>query len=607
MSTEEKLKILHLDDDAVFLDFFKISYRKWLNIISVNNGEDALSKILKEKFDAIVTDFEMPEMDGMQFLRAVKKALPFMPVIFYTNQGNEQMAREIFLAGASDYFTKDFFEFAHKEKLINSLKNAHEKRMMEEAMQKHQEKLEELVKLRTSQLQKANSELENELTERMIAERNKELTIKILEKINNPSDTDQIMFSIIKYLKKFTGYEAVAIRLREGNHYPYFTYDGFSDEFIKLENCICVTGKNARENEKPSSSSDLACICGSIIKGNIDRSKSFFTGEGSFWTNDMSKLLKSHRKFFEDLGHRNICANFGYKSIALIPLRSKDETIGLLQINDSRKGLFTEDRIKFLEGLALTIGISVNRKQTEEALRKSEEFNKSIITSSPDCIKVLDWNGGLKFMSQSGQEILEIEDVSKFLNMAYIDFWDDYKKQEVLNAFEIARSGGKGCFTGFCPTMKGKPKWWDVTIVPIKGAEGEEGQLLAVSRDITEQKENLEETHKFKALADNAGYGISIADLNGKLTYVNKYFAEVHGYEIHEILGKSLKIFHTGNQLERIQDLFDKLRTEGIYRNETVWHVHKDGTEFPMMMNSSIIRDEQGIPLFTSATAVIIK
>lgn len=601
-----KLKILHLDDDAVFLDFFTISYRKLLDITSVNNGEEALSKIRTEKFDAIVTDFDMPEMDGMQFLRTVKKEFPFMPVIFYTNQGNEQTAREIFLAGASDYFTKDFFEFAHKEKLINSLKNAHEKRLMEEAIRKHQDELEELVKLRTGQLEKANSELEIELAERTIAEKDKELTIRILELINNPVNIDKVIFKIIKYLKEYTGYEAIAIRLKEGNHFPYFTYDGFSNEFIKLENCICVTELNAKDKKNQQRAADLSCICGAIIKGKIDTDKTFFTKMGSFWTNDMTRLLKFHKDYFEELGNRNICTRFGYKSIALIPLRSRNESIGLLQINDSRKDLFSEDRIKFLEGLALTIGISVNRKQTEEALRKSEEFNKSIIRSSPDCIKVLDWNGNLKFMSHSGQEMLGITDFSKFFNISLSDFWEGEKKKEVIEALENARNGDRGHFTGFHPTLDGRPKWWDVTIVPIRGAEGEEGQLLAVSRDITEQKGNLEEINKFKTLADNANYGVALADLKGNLIYVNKYFAEVHGYNIDELTGKNLSIFHNESQMETVINLKSKIITEGGFSNETVWHVHKDGTEFPMIMNSSTILAEDGTPLFMSATAIKI-
>ncbi|MBU1456943.1 MAG: GAF domain-containing protein, partial [Proteobacteria bacterium] len=53
---------------------------------------------------------------------------------------------------------------------------------------------------------------------------------------------------------------------------------------------------------------------------------------------------------------RNQCNSEGYESVALIPLRSEDEIIGLLQLNDRRRDQFDAEMIQFLEGMGASIG-----------------------------------------------------------------------------------------------------------------------------------------------------------------------------------------------------------------------------------------------------------
>ena len=133
------------------------------------------------------------------------------------------------------------------------------------------------------------------------------------------------------------------------------------------------------------------------------------------------------------------------------------------------------------------------RKQAEEALRKSEEFKARLIASSHDCIKVLDIEGRLLSMNEGGMEALEICDLGPFVNSSWIDFWEGDDHEAARVAVEVASRGGAGHFVGYFATRITKqPKWWDVIVSPIRGRKGEPEQLVAVSRDITEHRQNVE-------------------------------------------------------------------------------------------------------------------
>lgn len=128
------------------------------------------------------------------------------------------------------------------------------------------------------------------------------------------------------------------------------------------------------------------------------------------------------------------------------------------------------------------------RKQAEERLRESEAFARSVVESSADCIKVLDLEGRLTFMNGPGLCMMEIDDFAPLCGEKWVGFWPDETQPEVERAVAAARAGGAGRFVAFCPTAKGTPKWWDVSVTPVLSEIGQPVRLIATSRDITDLK-----------------------------------------------------------------------------------------------------------------------
>ena len=151
-----------------------------------------------------------------------------------------------------------------------------------------------------------------------------------------------------------------------------------------------------------------------------------------------------------------------------------------------------------------SLSLSDDARQSHDALellyadlRESEAFSRSIVESSPDCIKVLDLDGNLLSMA-SGQELLGIDDIGPFLNKQWVEFWQGEDRLAAQAAIDSATAGTEGKFVGLFTTPRGDAKWWDVSTAPILGVDGKPRRLLAVSRDVT-QRRRAELTTEFMA------------------------------------------------------------------------------------------------------------
>lgn len=129
-----------------------------------------------------------------------------------------------------------------------------------------------------------------------------------------------------------------------------------------------------------------------------------------------------------------------------------------------------------------------NRKKTEQELKNSEEFNRSVFENSPDCVKILNLDGTLHAMNANGLCIMEIDDFKPFIEKQWVDFWEGDENELAYQAVQSAVKGNTSKFDGFCKTAKGTLKYWDVSVAPVFDADGKPVRLIATSRDITERR-----------------------------------------------------------------------------------------------------------------------
>jgi PAS domain S-box-containing protein len=126
------------------------------------------------------------------------------------------------------------------------------------------------------------------------------------------------------------------------------------------------------------------------------------------------------------------------------------------------------------------------RRCAEEALARSNEFNRSIVESSRDCLKTLTLEGVLLWLSDTGRRALCVDDLREVIGKSWIDFWRGDDRVAAQAAVQAAASGSSGTFVGRYD-LAGVEHWWEVVVTPIRDATGRPETLLAVSRDITER------------------------------------------------------------------------------------------------------------------------
>jgi PAS domain S-box-containing protein len=210
-----------------------------------------------------------------------------------------------------------------------------------------------------------------DITEQKQAERLRQLSVEVLSILNEPLPFADTIQRTLAAIKRELGVEAAGVRLRDGDDFPYLSQDGFPAEFIEAESALAERDERGDVCRDRNGDICLSCTCGLVISGKTDAGSPLFTPGGSFWTNDSSLLLDLSAEEDPRQQPRNRCIHDGYASVALIPIQTNQEIVGLLHLNDRRRGHFTLRQIQSLEGICTGISGALMRRRAEEELRRS--------------------------------------------------------------------------------------------------------------------------------------------------------------------------------------------------------------------------------------------
>jgi PAS domain S-box-containing protein len=420
-----------------------------------------------------------------------------------------------------------------------------------------------------------------DVTEREWAKAGQRLSHQILEISNQHALREPMLRQIVLAIQDFAKCQAVGIRiLDEKGDIPYEAYTGFSREFY--------------ERESPLSIHNDRCMCINVIDGKTDPTLPFYTPHGSFYLNGTTRFLATLSE--EDKGRtRNVCNEMGFESVALIPIRSNDDILGLIHLADSREHRVPLSLVEVIENVAMQLAVAVRRALAEEALQHSEQEKSLILNSTSEMFAYYDVDLRIQWLNKTMESSLGVSS----------------ERAVGRHCYELRY--GKTTPCEYCPLIKASqtrtPQEAEIAVpngrilflrgYPLLDDSGQVVALVEIADDITDRKQAQEALRKseerFRAIVNNAAAMVAVVDTAGRWIHVNQYLLDVLGYSYEELA--KMQMDDTTHPEDRLstRDLREQLIRGEIqqYRVERR-HICKNGQIIWVDLSVSALHDEQG-------------
>ncbi len=159
------IRVLHVDDETNQLEFAKTFIEisdPDIHMESVSAPKEALDKLRDESFDCILSDYQMPDMDGIELARRIRETSD-IPIIIYTGRGSEEVAEAAFTVGINDYLRKEMNP-SHYQVLAKRVRSAVENYRSEKALVESEKRYRTTLESLGDAIHVASRELTIELT-----------------------------------------------------------------------------------------------------------------------------------------------------------------------------------------------------------------------------------------------------------------------------------------------------------------------------------------------------------------------------------------------------------------------------------------------------------
>jgi PAS domain S-box-containing protein len=142
-----EIRVLHVDDDKCFLTLAKaiLSGEGPFNIETATSPEEALTKLHKDTFDVIISDYEMPQKNGLEFFKLLRENGFKTPFILFTGKGREEIVVQALNLGVDRYINKIGDTQTVYTELSVAIKQLHEQNSAQKLLWEHEERFKQMV------------------------------------------------------------------------------------------------------------------------------------------------------------------------------------------------------------------------------------------------------------------------------------------------------------------------------------------------------------------------------------------------------------------------------------------------------------------------------
>lgn len=205
-----------------------------------------------------------------------------------------------------------------------------------------------------------------DITERVAAEKRREITQSLLELFAHKASGKEYFDAVVEVVRNWTGCQCVGVRvLDERGDIPYGASAGFDADFLKLENHLSVKTDT--------------CFCIRAVSQAMDeQDRPLLTNAGSLRCDNTPEFMRQVAPGNRGR-YRGTCVKWGFKSLAVIPIRYRDQVLGAIHLADRRPGRFPPATVEFLESMTPLIGEAIQRFHAEAELSRHRDHLEELV------------------------------------------------------------------------------------------------------------------------------------------------------------------------------------------------------------------------------------
>jgi len=603
---ETLIRVLHVDDDDDFLIISKrlLERQGQFQVESVLSVKEALQKLRQKQYDVIVSDYQMPETDGLNFLKELRDGGNDIPFFLFTGKGREEIAIEALNLGADRYFNKSgkpqtvYGELAHS--LITAVKAKRAENALQESEEKYHKQFEEAMDAIVLVDSETGIILDCNLAATKLVGRKKSELVGAHQRILHPIEELDGEFSrtFRQHIAEKEGYVLEAQVITKTGEIKAVEIKAnlfeLGDKRVVQGLFRDVTNRKKMEEQLRRERETLELVTANIGAGLTIISKDYKI----LWANKFLKNVRGDVKgktcysVYND--RTSICPGCGVKEIFETGKNHVVHEQSVPGPGGQRVWIeITANPIRDEKGTivaASELSVYLNeRKQLENKLREAEKRYHALFNKAPLGILIIDLNGtAVEFNDEAHRQLGYSRE--EFEKLTVSDYEVLESSEETRARMKKVLKTGKDEFETKHFTKMGEMRDIKntVQVIDLSGKKF----FHVITRDITDRKraeEALRESEgKWRELLNGMNDTAWVIDFDGKLVEVNDAAVEVMGYSREELFSIGLTGIDSNLDPKEIRRLVEGMPADEIQVFETV-HTTKDGKKIPVEISSSLV------------------
>jgi PAS domain S-box-containing protein len=507
------ITVLYVDDEPALLDTCKRILERMgsFAVTTALSGKEALEKIRTVPSDAVIADYQMTDINGLDLLKIIRNEFPELPFIIFTGKGREEVVVEAFEHGVDFYVQKGGDAKAQYAELAHKVERAVESRKIKKRLERSEERFQNFVRNFEGIAFQINSEGRYYLLEGTVEETTgypkKEFLSGYvsLESIIHAEDRIQFLKDISR-LSTVPGFQADSLFriIRKDGHIRWLhailhNICNSQKAIIHIQGTLYdITYLKSAQEELSRNEEKWRSIItrAPVIISVVDPKGKFLFINKSRPPGRPLDLVGTYAGDYLAPGLDTVLENALYRVFSTGEIMRFESQVPLGEtLTEWLSHQISPIRWNGISEAALVVStVITERKWLEQNLRDSEEQYRAIVTASGDGITIIDPTGKITFASPRVYDIFEIPCDQPITQFSALDFIDPSFRPVASHRMNTILAGDLDAepFEYLLVKHTGLQFCGELVTTPLRDSSGKISSLLVLIRDISKRERRIQ-------------------------------------------------------------------------------------------------------------------